>query len=72
MVEAAAFHDEWRARHGTTRPGRAEIAAALAGHLCRCGAYQEIYDALAAACAGEHDSEPDPAVAPPRVEAPDR
>ncbi|GIJ57299.1 molybdopterin-dependent oxidoreductase [Virgisporangium aurantiacum] len=72
VVEAAAFHDEWRARHGTTRPGRAEIAAALAGHLCRCGAYQEIYDAVAAACAGEHDAEPDPGVAPPRVEAPDK
>ncbi|GIJ46280.1 xanthine dehydrogenase [Virgisporangium aliadipatigenens] len=67
VVEAAAFHDDWRARHGTARPEREEIAAALAGHLCRCGAYVEIFDAVAAACAGEHDNAH--AAAPPRVEA---
>jgi xanthine dehydrogenase YagR molybdenum-binding subunit len=66
VVEAAAFVDEWRARHGDVAPSRAEIAAAMAGHLCRCGAYEGIYSAVAAACRGEHDGEQ---VEPPRVEA---
>ncbi|MDF5757562.1 molybdopterin-dependent oxidoreductase [Spongiactinospora sp. TRM90649] len=63
VVEAAAFTDRWRAEHGDVAPPREEIAAALAGHLCRCGAYEGIYAAVAAACAGEHDDEhpPDPA-----------
>ena len=66
IVEAVAFHDGWRASHGTVEPGREEIAAALAGHLCRCGAYAGIYRAVAEACAGKFDGE---ASAPPRVEA---
>ncbi|WP_030171306.1 molybdopterin-dependent oxidoreductase [Spirillospora albida] len=67
VVEAAAFTDRWRAEHGTAAPSREEIAEALSGHLCRCGAYAGIYAAVAAACAGEHD---DPeAAAPARVEA---
>lgn len=52
VVEAAAFFERWRAAHGRTRPGREPIADALAGHLCRCGAYEGIFDAVAAACAG--------------------
>jgi len=55
VVEAAAFVDEHRATSGAKPPTRDEIAAALAGHLCRCGAYDSIYRAVAAACRGEHD-----------------
>ncbi|TDC66439.1 2Fe-2S iron-sulfur cluster binding domain-containing protein [Actinomadura sp. GC306] len=66
VVEAAAFTDRWRAEHGTAEPSREQIAEALAGHLCRCGAYAGIYAAVAAACRGEHDAGE---VTPPRVEA---
>ncbi|GLW09009.1 oxidoreductase [Microtetraspora sp. NBRC 13810] len=55
VVEAAAFVDRWRAEHGDVTPPRETIAAAMAGHLCRCGAYQGIYAAIGAACRGEHD-----------------
>ena len=68
VVEAAAFHDRWRAAHGAAEPADAEVAAALSGHLCRCGAYPEIYAAVREACRGRFD-EPAP-VAGPRVEAP--
>jgi xanthine dehydrogenase YagR molybdenum-binding subunit len=55
-MEAAAFHDEWRAVHSVgLAPSRTEIAEALAGHLCRCGAYAGIYDAVVAACEGRYD-----------------
>ncbi|WP_330932462.1 molybdopterin-dependent oxidoreductase [Spiractinospora alimapuensis] len=67
VVEAAAFVDRWRAEHGDVAPDRATIADAMAGHLCRCGAYEGIYAAVASACRGEHDTEP--AEAPPRAEA---
>lgn len=52
VVEAVAFFDRWRRERGTNRPSREEIERALAGHLCRCGAYQGIYRAVADACAG--------------------
>ncbi|CAN7588471.1 molybdopterin-dependent oxidoreductase [Terrabacter sp. LjRoot27] len=58
VVDAVAFHDRWRAEHaadGTDGPSREVIAEALAGHLCRCGSYEGIYRAVAAACRGEHD-----------------
>jgi xanthine dehydrogenase YagR molybdenum-binding subunit len=69
VVDAVAFHDLWRAEHdaqpdgpggsvgpaGPVGPDRATIAEALAGHLCRCGSYEGIYRAVAAACRGEHD-----------------
>ncbi|MCA9493639.1 MAG: 2Fe-2S iron-sulfur cluster binding domain-containing protein, partial [Myxococcales bacterium] len=62
VVEATAFVDRWRAEHGDVEPDRDTIAAALAGHLCRCGAYPSIYAAVAAACRGEHDEAlPEPA-----------
>ncbi|MBB4930998.1 xanthine dehydrogenase YagR molybdenum-binding subunit [Lipingzhangella halophila] len=67
VVEAAAFVDRWRAEHGDVAPDRAAIADAMAGHLCRCGAYEGIYAAVAAACRGEHDTEA--AEAPPRADA---
>ncbi|GAB3485123.1 molybdopterin-dependent oxidoreductase [Nocardiopsis coralliicola] len=59
VVEAAAFTDRWRSEHGDTAPDREAIADALAGHLCRCGAYEGIYAAVAAACTGAHDAEGD-------------
>lgn len=67
VVEAVAFYDSWRAERGTERPTRDDVARALAGHLCRCGAYEGIHRAVAAACAGEHDGPDDPT--PARVEA---
>ena len=50
IVEAAAFHDRWRTAKGTATPSREEIGAALSGHLCRCGAYDGIFRAVAEAC----------------------
>ncbi|HEX6254290.1 MAG TPA: molybdopterin-dependent oxidoreductase [Euzebyales bacterium] len=67
VVDAAAFVDDWRTTHGDTEPDRTAIADALAGHLCRCGAYAGIYRAVAAACRGEFDAA-DTATSP-RVEA---
>ncbi|HKS19673.1 MAG TPA: molybdopterin-dependent oxidoreductase [Bradyrhizobium sp.] len=69
VVEAAAFCDRWRAANGTATPSRDEIGAALSGHLCRCGAYDGIFNAVAAACSGQFDGRD---VAPPRVEARDK
>ncbi len=73
VMGAAAFHDRWRQEHGTAEPDRHTIAEALAGHLCRCGAYEGIYRAVAAACRGDHDhdgDEPDRVAA--RVDGPDK
>jgi xanthine dehydrogenase YagR molybdenum-binding subunit len=53
VVEAAAFCDSWHAAHGNATPSREEIGAALSGHLCRCGAYDGIFNAVAAACVGQ-------------------
>jgi xanthine dehydrogenase YagR molybdenum-binding subunit len=55
VVEAAAFHDAWRKQHGEKEPSHDEVAAALSGHLCRCGAYAQIYAAVQGACAGRFD-----------------
>ncbi|GAB3739685.1 molybdopterin-dependent oxidoreductase [Nocardiopsis nanhaiensis] len=68
VLEASVFVDAWRSEHGDVRPGRDTVAEALAGHLCRCGAYEGIFSAVAAACAGEFDTEPDRD--PPRSDAP--
>ncbi|WP_017626597.1 molybdopterin cofactor-binding domain-containing protein, partial [Nocardiopsis chromatogenes] len=57
VVEAAAFHDRWRAEHGAAEPDRGDIADALSGHLCRCGAYEGIFAAVASACAGRFDED---------------
>jgi xanthine dehydrogenase YagR molybdenum-binding subunit len=57
IVEATAFHDRWRAEKGTAAPSREEIGAALSGHLCRCGAYDSIFRAVADACAGRFDGD---------------
>ena len=69
IVEAAAFHDRWRAAKGTAVPSREEIGAALSGHLCRCGAYDGIFRAVADACAGRFDGSD---ILPPRMEARDK
>jgi xanthine dehydrogenase YagR molybdenum-binding subunit len=66
IVEAVAFHDRWRAAKGTAAPTREEIGAALSGHLCRCGAYDGIFRAVAAACSGQFDGDN---TVSPRVEA---
>src|SRR3981081_1880145 len=66
VVEAAAFCDHWRATKGTATPSREEIGAALSGHLCRCGAYDGIFGAVAATCAGQFDGDN---IVSPRVEA---
>ncbi|MCW5701504.1 MAG: molybdopterin-dependent oxidoreductase [Bradyrhizobium sp.] len=67
IVEATAFFDRWRAANGTAVPSREQIGAALSGHLCRCGAYDGIFSAVAAACSGQFDGRD---IQPPRVEAP--
>jgi xanthine dehydrogenase YagR molybdenum-binding subunit len=64
IVEGAAFHDRWRATKGTALPSREEIGAALSGHLCRCGAYDGIFRAIADACAGRFDGSD---ILPPRM-----
>jgi xanthine dehydrogenase YagR molybdenum-binding subunit len=69
IVEAAAFHGRWRAAKHAATPSREEIAAALSGHLCRCGAYDNIYRAVADACAGRFDGDN---VTAPRIEARDK
>src|SRR3954453_20943290 len=69
IVEAAAFHDSWRAAKGTAVPSREEIGAALSGHLCRCGAYDGIFRAVADACTGRFDGDD---ILPPRMEARDK
>ena len=60
VVEAAAFVDAWHAEHGRTAPDRDAVADAISGHLCRCGAYAQIYDAVIAACEGEFDADKTP------------
>jgi xanthine dehydrogenase YagR molybdenum-binding subunit len=69
VVEAAAFHDNWRKSKGNAVPSREEIGAALSGHLCRCGAYDNILRAVAEACGGRFDGE---AAIAPRIEARDK
>ncbi len=69
IVGATAFVDRWRAEHGSAEPDRHTIADALAGHLCRCGAYEGIYAAVAAACRGDSDDAATSAP-PARVDGP--
>ena len=56
VTEAIAFYARWKVEGKNAEPTREEIAGALAGHLCRCGAYEQIYAAVAAACAGKFDA----------------
>ncbi|MFT5195944.1 MAG: xanthine dehydrogenase YagR molybdenum-binding subunit [Cellvibrionaceae bacterium] len=67
-----AFFETWRKANGKTKPTRDTIGAALAGNLCRCGAYQGIYAALQTACAGDFDTMATADVPRHRVEAPEK
>lgn len=58
LMAGIPFVDAWRAAQGDVEPPRAAIAAALAGNLCRCGAYDGIARAVAGACAGRFDGAP--------------
>ena len=55
ITEGIAFYDNWRKENGKKKPSKHEIAFALGGHLCRCGAYIGIYEAIAQACEGKFD-----------------
>jgi xanthine dehydrogenase YagR molybdenum-binding subunit len=67
VIQGIAFFDAWRAVNGRLEPSAEAIADACAGHLCRCGAYQNIKRAIARACAGDYDAAP--SKAPPRHDA---
>ncbi|MGB0385920.1 MAG: molybdopterin-dependent oxidoreductase [Ardenticatenaceae bacterium] len=67
IMEGIAFYERWRKQHGRAVPSREQVAAALAGHLCRCGAYVGIYTAMQRACAGDFDETKE--LVSPRVEA---
>src|SRR6476659_2452558 len=69
IVEAAAFHDRWRATKGSATPSREAVGAAVSGHLGRCGAYDGIFSAVAAACEGRFDGGD---IVSPRIEARDK
>jgi len=56
IMEGIAFYNRWREAHGTDKPSKEDVTDALAGHLCRCGAYAGIYEAVQRACAGEYDN----------------
>ena len=66
VLRAASFVDGWRAEHGDVAAPRDAIAGALAGHLCRCGAYEQIFAAVASACTGAYDERD---LEPPRRDA---
>ncbi|MEZ5039209.1 MAG: molybdopterin-dependent oxidoreductase [Saprospiraceae bacterium] len=65
--ESIAFYEQWRREHGKTEPSKAQVAYAMSGHLCRCGAYTGIYKAIQRACAGDFDETAQ--IVSPRVEA---
>ena len=55
VLAGEAFLTSWREKHGNETPDRATVARALDGHLCRCGAYPGIIEAVQAAASGEVD-----------------
>ncbi len=69
VVAGTAFYQHWRVEKADKTPTRAEVADALAGHLCRCGAHENIITAVQRACAGAYEQG---VVAPPRHEARDK
>ncbi|MEO0472825.1 MAG: molybdopterin cofactor-binding domain-containing protein, partial [Bacteroidota bacterium] len=68
--EGIAFYDRWRAANGQSEPSKHDIALAMGGHLCRCGAYMGIYTAIQKACAGEYDDRTDAPIH--RIDAPEK
>lgn len=68
--EGIAFYDRWRAENGKSEPSKHDIALAMGGHLCRCGAYVGIYAAIQKACAGEYDDAPNAPIH--RIDAPEK
>ncbi len=56
VMESASFCDRWRGEKGAADPGEEAVASALAGHLCRCGAYDGIQRAVRGACSGRFDA----------------
>jgi xanthine dehydrogenase YagR molybdenum-binding subunit len=66
VVESIAYYQQWRKANGGATPSREAVGSALSGHLCRCGAYDNILQAVALACAGRFEDE---ATVAPRVEA---
>lgn len=57
VLAGVAFFESWRREHGTGVPPEDELRRALSGHLCRCGCYLRILDAVRAACAGRYDTQ---------------
>ncbi|MEL6986402.1 MAG: 2Fe-2S iron-sulfur cluster-binding protein [Bacteroidota bacterium] len=68
--EGIAFYDRWRAEQGKSKPSKHDIALAMGGHLCRCGAYMGIYEAIQKACIGEYDDVTDSVIH--RYDAPEK
>lgn len=64
VVAASAFYRRWRSEHGDAEPGRDTVAAALAGNLCRCAAYDAIVRAVQRACAGAFERPASPELSP--------
>jgi xanthine dehydrogenase YagR molybdenum-binding subunit len=58
--EGIAFYNDWRRQQPKARPTKDQIAKAMAGHYCRCGAYQGIYEAMMDACEGKYDGAAEP------------
>jgi xanthine dehydrogenase YagR molybdenum-binding subunit len=68
VSHAIDVYERWRATYPVGEaPSREHIARELSGHLCRCGSYVGIYEAVRRACAGELDG--DAQASAPRVEA---
>ncbi|MDC0673234.1 molybdopterin-dependent oxidoreductase [Nannocystis radixulma] len=72
VVAASAFYRRWRAEHANQEPDRDTVAAALAGNLCRCGAYDGIIRAVQKASAGAYEKPLGPEPAAPRYDARDK
>ena len=58
--EGIAFYGEWQKEQKGKRPTKDEVASGLAGHYCRCGAYQGIFEAMMDACEGNFDDNVEP------------
>ena len=68
MINSAiVFFEKWRAEKGTNTPSKEDIIDAMSGHLCRCGAYPGIFEAISKACSGEYDNID--SVQPKRIDA---